>query len=75
MPHLAKDVFIAPGGCDMFCGNGVVSGKEECDDGGNADGDGCSVDCKLEWENLGSYDGDISISQPFCLHSFWPLCL
>ena len=29
------------------CGNGVVEGLEECDDGGNEDGNGCSHDCKV----------------------------
>jgi cysteine-rich repeat protein len=27
------------------CGDGVVGGKEECDDGNSVDGDGCSRDC------------------------------
>ncbi|MCB9738547.1 MAG: DUF4215 domain-containing protein [Deltaproteobacteria bacterium] len=27
------------------CGNGIVEGTEECDDGNNADGDGCSSTC------------------------------
>ncbi|MBU1198458.1 MAG: DUF4215 domain-containing protein [Nanoarchaeota archaeon] len=30
------------------CGNGVVAGNEECDDGNNIDGDGCSTYCKSE---------------------------
>lgn len=52
MRHLTKDVVIAPGVCDLpFCGNGVVDVEEECDDGGNADGDGCSVDCRIEYIN------------------------
>jgi cysteine-rich repeat protein len=29
------------------CGDGVVSGTEECDDGNQVDGDGCNNDCKL----------------------------
>lgn len=34
------------------CGNGVVEGLEECDDGDLADGDGCSSECRVEegWE-------------------------
>lgn len=28
-----------------LCGNGVVEGLEECDDGNNTDGDGCSSSC------------------------------
>jgi cysteine-rich repeat protein/YVTN family beta-propeller protein len=30
------------------CGNGNVQGSEECDDGDNADGDGCSRGCVVE---------------------------
>jgi cysteine-rich repeat protein len=30
------------------CGNGVVEGAEECDDGDTVDGDGCSSSCKIE---------------------------
>lgn len=33
---------------DGTCGDGLVSGSEECDDGGNVDGDGCDKTCKLE---------------------------
>ncbi len=29
----------------LCCGNGVREGREECDDGGNADGNGCSAAC------------------------------
>jgi cysteine-rich repeat protein len=34
------------------CGDGTVQGScgEECDDGNNDDGDGCSADCQLEGE-------------------------
>ncbi|MGK0362023.1 MAG: cysteine-rich repeat protein, partial [Bradymonadia bacterium] len=30
-----------------ICGNGVVEGGEECDDGNVVDGDGCAADCTL----------------------------
>src|SRR5262245_16075102 len=30
------------------CGNGVTNPKEECDDGNNIDGDGCSATCTIE---------------------------
>jgi cysteine-rich repeat protein len=30
------------------CGNGTVEGTEECDDGNNATGDGCSGTCQIE---------------------------
>jgi len=29
------------------CGNGILENSEECDDGNNRDGDGCSKDCKV----------------------------
>lgn len=31
-----------------MCGDGVVNGREECDDDNNVDGDGCSANCTLE---------------------------
>ena len=31
-----------------FCGNGVVEGREQCDDGNNVNGDCCSSICELE---------------------------
>ena len=30
------------------CGNGILEGAEECDDGNNIDGDGCSANCTIE---------------------------
>jgi len=30
------------------CGNGIVDAGEECDDGNNDDGDGCSANCLIE---------------------------
>lgn len=30
------------------CGNGILDGNEECDDGNAINGDGCSTACKLE---------------------------
>ena len=32
----------------LQCGNGRTDPEEECDDGGTADGDGCSADCRIE---------------------------
>jgi cysteine-rich repeat protein len=41
--------------CIGVCGNGVVAtATEECDDGNNIDGDGCSSDCK--WERRDNTD-------------------
>lgn len=34
--------------CEQLCGNGVVDGFEECDDGNRVDGDGCSATCTRE---------------------------
>jgi len=34
--------------CNTTCGDGVRAGWEECDDGNEADGDGCSGSCEVE---------------------------
>ena len=40
---------VAPANCTPpVCGDGVATGTEECDDGGIANGDGCSSGCQLE---------------------------
>ena len=39
----AADVFAR----DLACGDGVVGGFEACDDGGNANGDGCDLNCTI----------------------------
>jgi cysteine-rich repeat protein len=33
---------------EPYCGDGIVNGVEECDDGNDVDGDGCSANCALE---------------------------
>ena len=33
---------------EFYCGDGIVNGDEECDDGNNINGDGCSNICKTE---------------------------
>jgi len=35
-------------GPGFVCGDGVLAAEEQCDDGNNADGDGCSSVCELE---------------------------
>ncbi|ORY18719.1 hypothetical protein BCR34DRAFT_595948 [Clohesyomyces aquaticus] len=46
--------------CPGVCGDGILSPNngEECDDGNNVDGDGCSTNCKLEKPRCG--DGILS---------------
>ncbi|KAF4750948.1 hypothetical protein FOZ62_014810, partial [Perkinsus olseni] len=34
--------------CQPLCGNGLLDVDEECDDGGQLDGDGCDHDCVVE---------------------------
>eukprot|EP00960_Hanusia_phi_P074031 768137-Hanusia_phi.AAC.17 len=34
--------------CSTICGDGLVKGKEQCDDGNTRNGDGCSANCTLE---------------------------
>merc|ERR1711959_98497 len=45
---VVKDTVIAAIGC----GDGTVSGSEECDDNNIQSGDGCNLNCKVEagWE-------------------------
>jgi len=38
---------VAYGPLSGACGDGVVAGKEECDDGNTVDGDRCLSDCRL----------------------------
>jgi len=46
-----REFFVAtllPDGTDPpECGNGVVAGNEQCDDGDATDGDGCEADCTI----------------------------
>ena len=39
-----------------ICGNSVVEGSEQCDDGGTVSGDGCSSSCQLEGPVCGNGD-------------------
>lgn len=34
-----------------LCGNSALDGSEQCDDGNNISGDGCSASCKIEGNN------------------------
>jgi cysteine-rich repeat protein len=40
---------------EPVCGNGIVEGDEECDDGNDEDGDGCNTDCtrsgRIRWSS------------------------
>jgi cysteine-rich repeat protein len=44
---------------DSICGNGILEGEEECDDGNNENGDGCTGYCTLE-ENATCGDGELN---------------
>jgi fibro-slime domain-containing protein len=43
-----RDSTGVTGACARVCGDGNKDGTEECDDGNQVGGDGCSKDCKLE---------------------------
>ena len=46
-------------GCQVVCGDGIVDGDEECDDGNTEDGDGCDSSCMWESEcGNGDVEGD-----------------
>ena len=46
----------------QVCGNGIVEGEEECDDGNPVDGDGCSRQCTVE----GCGDGVVANQELDC---------
>jgi cysteine-rich repeat protein len=50
-----------PGACaeEPFCGDGDHDAGEECDDGNNEDGDGCSADCRIEQDDPFCGDGQL----------------
>lgn len=48
-----------------FCGDGVVDPGEGCDDGNNADGDGCSANCTREQRGGGCTPGYWKQAQHF----------
>jgi len=39
---------LEPGEIPEGCGNGLIEGDEECDDGNSEAGDGCSISCTIE---------------------------
>src|SRR6266849_6307082 len=49
----------------VLCGNGALDPSEECDDGNNSDGDGCSAACRSEAAGPGTLASSIvSASRP-----------
>ncbi|CAK58869.1 unnamed protein product (macronuclear) [Paramecium tetraurelia] len=55
--------------CLTYCGNGMVSQQEECDDMNKEDGDGCSRFCKIE-SDYQCRNQELSFSQ--CTYSKQP---
>ena len=49
-PFYLSPSFVTVKVLDYICGNGVKNETEVWDDGNNRNGDGCSSDCKLEYE-------------------------
>ena len=54
------------GKCGKICGDGTKIITEECDDGNNIDGDGCSATCQIELVLA-------CVAPPSGLVSWWPL--
>jgi len=42
------------GGGNFSCGNGIREAGEQCDDGNNNNGDGCSTGCRIEYAVCGN---------------------
>lgn len=65
-----SDTGMPPGACTyacILCGNSLLEGAEECDDGDTDDGDGCSAICTIEtgYQCVGGPTGS-SICTPIC---------
>ena len=48
------------------CGNGILEGAEECDDGNTTPGEGCTAECKLETDWACPTPGSPCISTVVC---------
>jgi cysteine-rich repeat protein len=56
-----------PDGVTVRCGNGVVEGGEECDDGNDEEGDGCENDCTFTCrEDLDCFDNNVCNGDETC---------
>lgn len=53
-------------GIAAVCGDGLLEGEEECDDGNTEPGDGCSPDCRLERPSCAE-DASVCSADEFCL--------
>ncbi len=42
------------GGGGTLCGNSILEGSEQCDDGNTKNGDGCSSGCRTEYQKCGN---------------------
>ncbi len=62
--EVADCLMYRNGAAAAGCGNGSISGSEECDDGNTASGDGCSSSCRVEatWTCSGA-------SRSLCTHA------
>lgn len=47
---LMVGIFFVCGAPGYYCGDGILTPPEECDDGNMLDGDGCSANCTTEPE-------------------------
>src|SRR5450432_3201880 len=55
----------ASNGATHECGDGIVNGSEQCDDGNTISGDGCSSACQLETANTCG-DGIVQVATETC---------
>ncbi len=47
LKQVAGGVVVQVVGPQQVCGNGIVEGLEQCDDGNTVGGDGCSATCQV----------------------------
>jgi len=57
-------VASVPGGWFPICGDGVIEGTEECDDGDTLPGDGCDASCQVESGWTCGYEPSVCTEDP-----------
>ena len=65
-PVIKLDAISAPDLPSASCGNGILEGTEECDDGNTTPGEGCTAECKLESEWACPTPGSPCVSTVVC---------
>jgi len=52
--QIVNNCYNTGGGYTPSCGNSILDGGEQCDDGNLSGGDGCSAGCRIEYPDCGN---------------------